>query len=115
MKRVLIFITAVFFAITASAQMPKGYEVKTERLAKNLVKCSKQGKYNKTYKALRNIQRYEYRLTKEQLFVFYEDIHSEVYKACNEYGLDETGKAEMKVIIDALFSDELKNEVNRQN
>ena len=49
------------------------------------------------------------------MFVFYDDIHSEVYKACNEYGLDETGKAEMKVIIDALFSDELKNEVNRQN
>ena len=115
MKRLLIFITAILFTMSASAQMPKGYEMKTEKLAENLVKCSKQGKYNKTYKALRNIQKYEYRLTKEQLFMFYKDIHSQVDKACDKYGLDENGKAEMKVIIDALFSDELKNEVNGQN
>lgn len=115
MKRLLISAVAVFFAATLYAQMPRGYESKTERLAENLVKCSKQGKYTKTYKALRNIQKYEYRLTKEQLTVFYRDIHSAVAEACNTYDIDETGKLEMKTIIDALFSDELKNDVNGQN
>ena len=80
--------------------------------APNLVKCSKEGNYNKTYKALRSIQKYEFRLEKEQLVKFYSDIHAAVAESCEKYGIDESGKKEMWVIVDALFSDKLKEEVN---
>ena len=98
--------------LSASAQMPKGYEQKTAKLAENLVKCSKEGNYNKTYKALRDIQKYEFRLQKEQLVTFYSDIHEGVSEACEKYGIDEEGKETMWAIVDALFSDKLKESVN---
>ena len=98
--------------LSAAAQMPKGYEKKTAKLAENLVKCSKEGNYNKTYKALREIQKYEFRLQKEQLVTFYSDIHEEVSEACEKYGIDEKGKQDMWTIVDALFSDKLKESVN---
>lgn len=112
MKKILAIIIFTMFCISAEAQLPKGYEAKTVKLAENLVKSSKEGNYNKTYKALRNIQKYEFRLQKEQLVTFYSDIHEAVSQACNRHGIDEKGKNEMKVIIDALFSDNLKEAVN---
>lgn len=113
MKRILAFIIFTTFCICANAQYPKGYEAKTARLAENFVKSSMSGNYNKTYQALRNIQKYEYRLTKDQLVAFYSDIHEAVGKACDRCGIDTKGKDEMKAVIDALFSDELKENVNR--
>ena len=113
MKRILAIIVSTMFCICAHAQFPKGYEAKTDRLAENFVKSSMSGNYNKTYQALRNIQKYEYRLTKDQLIAFYSDIHAAVAEACDRNGIDSKGKEEMKVIIDALFSDELKENINR--
>lgn len=112
MKRILSIIVMALFCMSAAAQLPKGYEEKTAKLADNLVKCSKEGNYNKTYKALRSIQKYEFRLEKEQLVKFYSDIHAAVAESCEKYGIDENGKKEMWVIVDALFSDKLKEEVN---
>ncbi len=112
MKKILAIIIFTMFCISAGAQLPKGYEEKTVKLAENLVKCSKGGNYNKTYHALRKIQKYEFRLQKDQLVTFYADIHEAVAEACEKYGIDENGKNEMKVIIDALFSDKLKEAVN---
>ena len=109
MKKILAIIVLSIFCLSAQAQFPKGYEAKTARLAENLVKNSKEGSYNKTYNALRNIQKYQYRLDKDQLIAFYSDIHEAVAQSCDRHGLDGKGKEEMKVIIDALFSDELKN------
>lgn len=113
MKKILAIIIFTIFCCSANAQFPNGYETKTMKLAENLVKSSKEGNYNKTYQALRNIQKYEYRLQKDQLVVFYSDIHQAVSNACDRHGIDEEGKNEMKIIIDALFSDELKEAVNR--
>ena len=112
MKKILAIIIFTMFCISAGAQLPKRYEEKTVKLAENLVKSSKGGNYSKTYHALRQIQKYEYRLQKDQLVTFYSDIHSAVSQACDRYGIDEKGKNEMKVIIDALFSDNLKEAVN---
>ena len=109
MKKILAIIVLSIFCLSAQAQFPKGYEAKTARLAENLVKNSKEGSYNKTYNALRNIQKYQYRLDKDQLIAFYSDIHEAVAQACDRNGIDEKGKDEMRVVIDALFSDELKN------
>ena len=113
MKKILAIIVFTMFCMSAEAQLPKGYEEKTVKLAENLVKCSKEGNYNKTYHALRKIQKYEFRLQKDQLVTFYADIHEAVAEACEKYGIDEKGRNEMKVIIDALFSDELKEAVNK--
>ena len=113
MKKILAIIVFTLFCTGMQAQFPKGYEAKTMKLAENLVKSSKGGSYNKTYQALRNIQKYEYRLQKDQLVVFYSDIHQAVAQACDRHGIDENGNNEMQVIIDALFSDELKEAVNR--
>lgn len=113
MKRILAIIVFAAFCITGYAQYPKGYEEQTVKLAENLVKCSKEGNYNKTYHALRKIQKYEFRLQKDQLVTFYSDIHEAVAEACEKYGIDENGKVYMKEIIDALFSDELKEAVNK--
>lgn len=112
MKKILVIIVFAFVCSTVQAQFPKDYNEKTARLAENFVKCSKEGNYNKTYKALRNIQKYEFRLQKDELVTFYTDIHEAVAAACDKEGIDENGKREMKVIIDALFSDELKAAVN---
>lgn len=112
MKRIITIIVLGLLCCSAAAQLPKGYEEKTEKLADDLVKCSKEGNYNKTYKALRNIQKYEFRLQKDQLVQFYSDIHESVSEASEKYGIDENGKKEMWAIIDALFSDELKEAVN---
>ena len=109
MKKILAIIVLSIFCLSAQAQFPKGYEAKTARLAENLVKNSKEGSYNKTYNALRNIQKYQYRLDKDQLIAFYSDIHEAVAQACDRNGIDEKGKDEMRVVIDALFSYELKN------
>lgn len=113
MKRIIM--TLLMAAISVSAfdaqALPKGYEAKTARLAEKLVKCSKTGNYNKTYQALRNIQRYEYRLqSKEELIMFYNDIHDAVEQECDRQGIDAKGKAEMRVIVDSMFSDKLKEE-----
>lgn len=112
MKRILVIITFAAISSIAAAQLPKGYAEKTAKLADNLVRCSKEGNYNKTYKALRQIQKYEYRLQKDQLITFYSDMHEAVSEACSRYGIDDAGTAEMKVIVDALFSDELKESMN---
>lgn len=112
MKRILAIIVFTTFCFCAHAQLPKGYEAKTDRLAENFVKSSLSGNYNKTYQALRNIQKYEYRLTKDQLTAFYTDIHEAVAEACDKHGIDSKGKEQMKIIVDALFSDELKENVN---
>ena len=109
MKKILAIIVLSIFCLSAQAQFPKGYEAKTARLAENFVRSSKEGSYNKTYNALRNIQKYQYRLDKDQLIAFYSDIHEAVAQACDRNGIDEKGKDEMRVVIDALFSDELKN------
>ena len=109
MKKILAIIVLSIFCLSAQAQFPKGYEAKTARLAENLVKNSKEGSYNKTYNALRNIQKYQFRLDKDQLIAFYSDIHEAVAQSCDRNGIDEKGKNEMRVVIDALFSDELKN------
>lgn len=114
MKRFISVIIASFIVFSVSAQNPKGYEAKTAKLAENLVKCSKGGNYNKTYKALRSIQKYEYHLEKGQLVRFYTDMQDAVDKACDRYGIDSVGKVEMKIIVDALFSDELKAAVNQE-
>lgn len=63
MKKTLLIIAGLLiatFSFNADAQKPKNYEKKTSQLADNLVKCSKEGNYNKTYNALRDIQKYEY-------------------------------------------------------
>lgn len=112
MKKILAIIVFTTFCMCAWGQTPKGYDSKTEKLAENLVKSSKEGSYNKTYQALRKIQKYEFRLQKGQLVEFYSDIHEAVADACDRHGLDAKGKNEMKVIIDALFSDNLKEAVN---
>ena len=112
MKRIILLIISLSMALSAAAQLPKGYENKTEKRAENLVKASKEGNYNKTYNALRKIQRYEYRLDKEQLVKFYTDLHMAVDKACETHGIETEGKEEMRIIIDALFSDDLKSEIN---
>ena len=115
MKKILVIIVFALTCSIAHAEFPKGYKEKTAKLAENLVKCSKEGNYNKTYNALRKIQKYEYRLQKDELIVFYSDIHEVVAAACDRQGIDEKGKNEMKVIIDALFSDELKTAVNNSH
>ena len=92
MKKILAIIIFTMFCISAEAQLPKGYEAKTVKLAENLVKSSRGGNYNKTYKALRNIQKYEFRLQKEQLVTFYSDIHEAVSQACDRHGIEEKGK-----------------------
>lgn len=112
MKHISAIIALALFCITAGAQAPKGYEAKTARLAENLVRCSKEGNYNKTYRALRNIQKYEFRLEKDQLVAFYSDLHEAVADACGKHGIDEKGMNEMKAIVDALFSDKLKESLN---
>lgn len=112
MKRIIIIISLALLCCSTYAQLPADYQEKTEKLADALVKSSKEGNYNKTYKALRNIQKYEFRLQKDQLVRFYSDIHESVAEACEKYGIDENGKKEMRVIVDALFSDKLKEEVN---
>ena len=112
MKKILAIIVCTMFCICSWGQAPKGYESKTAKLAENLVKSSKEGSYNKTYQALRKIQKYEFRLQKDQLVAFYSDIHEAVAEACDRHGIDEKGKNEMKVIVDALFSDNLKEAVN---
>jgi hypothetical protein len=48
------------------------------------------------------------------LVTFYSDIHTAVSEACEKHGIDENGKKEMWAIIDALFSDKLKESVNNQ-
>ena len=113
MKHITATIALSLFFITAGAQGPEGYEDKTAKLADNFVKCSKEGNYNKTYKALRKIQKYEFRLDKDQLVTFYSDLHEAVCDACDRYRIDDDGKNEMKIIIDALFSDNLKESINR--
>lgn len=112
MKRIILLIITLSMTISAAAQLPEGYDNKTAKLAENLVKASKKGSYNKTYNALRNIQKYEYRLDKEQLVRFYTDLHMAVDKACDTHGIEKEGKEEMRIIIDALFSDDLKSEIN---
>lgn len=114
MKRFISVILASFIVLSVSAQNPKESDAKTAKLAENLVKCSREGNYNKTYKALRSIQKYEYHLQKEELVSFYVEIHEAVDKACDRYGIDSMGKVEMKTIVDALFSDELKAAVNQE-
>ena len=106
MKHITATIALSLFFITAGAQGPEGYD-------DNFVKCSKEGNYNKTYKALRKIQKYEFRLDKDQLVTFYSDLHEAVCDACDRYGINDDGKNEMKIIIDALFSDNLKESINR--
>ena len=86
MKHITATIALSLFFITAGAQGPEGYEDKTAKLADNFVKCSKEGNYNKTYKALRKIQKYEFRLDKDQLVTFYSDLHEAVCDACDRYG-----------------------------
>ena len=114
MKRLLTLIFLGMLCFHAGAQQPDGYAEKTAKLAENLVRSSKEGNYNKTYKAIRNIQKYEFRLQKDQLVTFYSDIHTAVSEACEKHGIDENGKKEMWAIIDALFSDKLKESVNNQ-
>lgn len=114
MKKIAFIVTCILLAVNvfdADAQKPKNYEKKTTQLADDLVKCSKEGNYNKTYNALRNIQKFEYKLQKEDLVDFYKDFHKAVDNACNKYGIDEQGTAEMYTIVDALFSDELKKAI----
>ena len=111
MKKIWAIIVFGLICLSAGAQLPKGYEAKTAKLAENLVKSSKEGNFDKTYKALRDIQKYEFRLQKEELVTFYSDIHEAVSEACGRHGLDEKGKIEMKAVIDALFSDKLKEEL----
>lgn len=100
--------------MSPSSQFPEGYENKTARLAEELVSCSIEGDYAKTYNAMRRIQKYEYRLDKDQLVTFYSDLHKAVEKSCDKHGIDENGKKEMKVIVDALFSDDLKSAVTHE-
>lgn len=113
MKKVILILLFAAASVISNGihATPKGYESKTARLAEQLVKNSLTGNYNKTYKALRNIQRYEYRLDKKTLVKFYTDIHEAVARECDAQGIDAEGKAEMSVIVDALFSDKLKEEV----
>lgn len=116
MKRLFI-LTAILISTATNAQaikFSKSQEEKTVQLAENFVKYSKEGDYNKTYKVLRQIQKYEYRLDKTQLVSFYSDLHEAVADACNKYGITPAGKAEMTNIVNALFSKELKNAVNEQ-
>ena len=111
MKKILLIVIGVFIAVhgfNADAQKPKNYEKKTVQLADNLVKYSKEGNYNKTYNALRNIQKYEYKLQKHDLVQFYTDLRKAVENACYKYSIEEDGKGEMLTIVDALFTDELK-------
>lgn len=113
MRRFFITLSIAVLSMLATDMqaLPKGYEAKTARLAERLVASSMTGNYNKTYQALRNIQRYEYRLqSKEELMRFYNDIHNAVADECDRKGIDAEGKAEMKAIVDALFSDKLREE-----
>ncbi|MBR5835460.1 MAG: hypothetical protein IKY66_04785 [Bacteroidales bacterium] len=112
MKKIWAIIIFGLICLSAEAQLPKGYEEKTAKLAENLVKSSKEGNFDKTYKAIRDIQKYEFKLQKDELMTFYSDIHEAVSDACGKHGIDERGKMEMKAVIDALFSDKLKEEVN---
>lgn len=112
MRHILMTFLLAVFLTGSQEDLPRGYETKTERLAENLVRCSKDGSYNRTYKALRKIQKYEFRLDKEELVRFYSDIHESVKKECIRQGLDEDAQEQMRIIIDALFSDELKQAAN---
>ena len=112
MKKIWAIIIFGLICLSAEAQLPKGYEEKTAKLAENLVKSSKEGNFDKTYKAIRDIQKYEFKLQKDELMTFYSDIHEAVSDACGKHGIDEKGKMEMNAVIDALFSDKLKEEVN---
>lgn len=116
MKKFFITLSIAVLSMLATDMqaLPKGYEAKTARLAEKLVTSSRTGNYSKTYQALRNIQRYEYRLqNKEELMRFYNDIHTAVAGECDRQGIDAKGKAEMKVIVDALFSDKLREEAGQ--
>lgn len=116
MKRTFIILSIGILSLLATDMqaLPKGYEAKTAKLAERLVESSVTGNYNKTYQALRNIQRYEYRLqSKEELMRFYNDIHNAVAGECDRKGIDAEGKAEMKAIVDALFSEKLREEAQR--
>lgn len=116
MKRLFILTAILLSTITfaQNSRVTKSQEEKTIQLAENFVKYSKEGDYNKTYKALRQIQKYEYRLDKNQLVSFYSDLHTAVAEACNRYNISPAGQSEMTNIVNALFSQDLKNAVNEQ-
>lgn len=114
MKKILIG-TMIFFccAILCDAQQ-KSYDSKTKDLAGHFVECSRSGNYNKTYLALRKIQKYQWKLEKEDLKEFYFGIHQAVADACDEQGISGEGKEEMRIVIDAMFSDELKEAIRNE-
>lgn len=115
MKKILIAAMIFFCCAFVSDAQQKSYSSKTKALAEHFVECSRSGNYNKTYLALRKIQKHQWKLDKEDLMEFYGDIHAAVADACDAQGIDKTGKEEMWIIIDAMFSDELKAAVNKED
>lgn len=111
MRKFLIVFAAVFSCTVFSDAQQKTYSSKTKALAEHFVECSRSGNYNKTYLALRKIQKHQWKLDENNLKTFYGDIHQAVADECDRQGIEAEGKEEMKIIIDAMFSDELKNAV----
>ena len=104
-----VLLLAVF---TASAvEMPKGHELKTQKLAENFINCSKEGNYNKVYKSLRKIQKYQWQLEKEQIVQFYNDIHAAVQNECDRLGLNQEIKDNFRDVIDSMFSIKMREDL----
>lgn len=114
MKKILIGAIIFFCCASAMNAQQKSYDSKTKALAGHFVECSRSGNYNKTYLALRKIQKYQWKLEKEDLKEFYFGIHQAVADACDEQGISGDGKEEMRIVIDAMFSDELKEAIRNE-
>lgn len=116
MKRIaLTLITLVFTASLALAEVPHSeYLFKTQQLADEFVKCSMEGNYKKTYKAIRKIQKFVQRLDNEQIFDFIEDIDTAVGKSCSKYGLEEMSTDGLKEVVYAILPDALKAEAKER-
>lgn len=110
MKRIILtLITLVFTVSLASAEVPHSeYLYKTQQLADEFVKCSMEGNYKKTYKAIRKIQKFVQRLDNEQIFDFIEDIDTAVAKSCDKYGLENMSTDGLKEVVYAILPEKLK-------
>lgn len=112
-RRIILTIVTVLLAVTYSSavEMPKGHEKKTKALAENFIKCSKQGNYNKIYSSLRDIQKYQWKLEKEQVIQFHEDLNKAVQAECDRLGLGQDVKDSFKEVIESMFSMKLREDL----
>ena len=112
-RKIALAIITIFLAISSASavEMPDGHAKKTKALAENFIKHSRQGDYNKIYTSLRKIQKYQWKLEKEQIVQFYKDLHAAVQVECDRQGLSQDIKDSFKEVIDSMFSMKLREDL----